>query len=96
MTPIEKAYRRKYIKYVLHAFETMIGSRIAKVYPIINVTNRIMQCTRTTAFLISFIFLPRAALNNVGSAMTMENNPAVDTTMYSGAPSSLRNKGTTA
>jgi hypothetical protein len=49
-----------------------------------------------TDFFISFIFLPNAALNSVGIAITIEKIPAVDTTMYSGALSSLRNSGTTA
>ena len=74
----------------------MFGSIIVKVNPIMKVTNKIMQCTMITDFFISFIFLPNAALNNVGSAIVIEKIPAVETTIYSGALSSLRKSGTTA
>ena len=55
-----------------------------------------MEWTNNTAFLILIIFLARAAINKVGRAMVIENKPAVEIPIYSGAPSSFRNKGTMA
>jgi hypothetical protein len=42
------------------------------------------------------IFLPKAAINNVGNAISIEKSPAVETAILSGAPNSLKNNGTIA
>ena len=57
---------------------------------------RMIPWTEITARLISRILRPNAAINNVGSAIRIENNPAVETAILSGAPNSLKNRGTMA
>ena len=69
---------------------------MVNVNPMAKATIRMIMCTRITAFLILRIFLPRVAIIKVGNAIRIENNPAVETAILSGAPNSLKNNGTTA
>ena len=69
----------KYIKYISHAVDVVLIK--VNVKPIKKEMKTIIPCTTTTALLILIIFLPRAAIINVGNAMAIENSPAVETTI---------------
>ena len=55
-----------------------------------------MQWTLMTSLFVLELFLVKAAMINIGSAIMIENIPAEDVAITSGAPSSFKNRGTTA
>ena len=59
-------------------------------------TNKIMQWTLMTNLFVLVMFLVNAAIINIGSAIMIENIPAEDVAITSGAPSSFKKRGTTA
>ena len=49
-----------------------------------------------TSLFVFVMFLVKAAIINIGSAIMIENIPAEDVAITSGAPSSFKKRGTTA